>query len=604
MGAISLAPLDAVDPFEAHSPVWAANLAAIAADAPALAESLQATVLPREWRAGRALDGSPTWRLEALGEPPRWLGDTAAPKVRAEALLAGVRVGDSNLALPSVGTGAELDALLGRMQPQQTVYVFERDLCRLAAVLRVRDLADAIARGRCIFLPPHGELEHILTLLDRWPGMLPPGTLLNVVSTGPSEVRHAQQACEAAARAAGQRRAEALASLRKPGAQLARSGSAPRLALLALGGRAPDVRRAQELAAAANRLGWSVELLLGNDPRRADPVFHCRELARFDPTLVVSIGHDLDALPAPTSAPALRLVPEVYEALRQAGRPGGRWLAASPRIAAALRGAGAAPEGVIEFWHAAPQALLDAEIPLAAGGPPVLVADRPDSRAAACGIEQPTHKRLWEALRAQATERWDTLDAERPAALLRAAEAACGLELRGDSLRDQMLRLIELTLIPSVVAERILRLLLAHADEVLLVGNGWRNDTPHRCRLLAEDAGGLEPRALAPVCAAVVPQQPDPLSEKLLAASALGWPLILFRSGRRPAASDYGDVIDPSTRAVPTSSSGALAAAIASIRQEHAAAMKRADRLRERLRREHTYEQRLRRLALEMARGA
>lgn len=603
MDAIRLTPLDAVAALEPDPQVWAANLAAIAAESPSFAESLRATVLPPAWRAVRALDGSPTWRLEAAGEPPRWLGDTAAPRVRAEAQLASVRTGDSNLAVPSVGTGAELDTLLGRMQPQQAIYVFERDARHLAAVLRIRDLAGVIARSRCVILPPDGELEHILALLDRWPGMLPPGTLLNVVSAAAGEVRHAQQVCEAAARTAGHRRAETLSFLRKAGAQAAPSGSAPRLALLALGGRAPDVRRARELAAAAERLGWPAELLPGDDPRRADPVFHCRELARFGPTLLVSIGHDLDALPAPPSAPALRLVPELIEALRQGGRAGAGSLAASPKIAAALRDAGAAPERVIDLWHAAPRALLEAEVPLAAGGTLVFVGDRPDSRAAACGIEQPTHKRLWEALRTQTTERWDTLDVERPAALLRAAEAACGLELRGDSLREQMLRLIELTLIPSVVAERILRLLLAHADEVLLVGNGWRNDTPHRCRLLADDPGGLEPRALAPVCAAIVPQQTDPLSETLLATAALGWPLVVFRSGRRPAASDYGAIIDPTTHALSASSSGALAAAIESVRREHAAALKRAGRLREHLRRGHTYEQRLRQLALASARG-
>ncbi|MEP0848530.1 MAG: glycosyltransferase family 1 protein [Phycisphaerae bacterium] len=603
MGALSLSPLDALTPYELDPQVWAANLTAIAAESETLAERFRATEIPCEWRAARALDGSPTWRLEAPGEPPRWLGDAAAPRVRAEALLAGVRLGDSNFALPAVGTGAELDLLLPRLQPQQAVYVFERDPLRMAAVLRVRDLTDAIARGRCVILPPDGELDHILALLGRWPGMLLPGTLLNVVSAGTGEVRHAQHVCEIAARAVGQRRAETLSSLRQAIAQPPPVDGTLRLALLALGGRVPDVRRARELASATERLGWSAALLVGDDPRRADPVFQCQQLASFGPTLMLSVGHDVDALPASPSVPALRLVSELIEALRPVGRAGARLLAASPRIGAALRAAGAAPERVVDFWHAAPQALLDAEVPIAAAGPLVFVADRPDSRASACGIEQPTHKRLWKALRARITERWDTLDVERPAELLRSAESECGLELGGDSLREQMLRLIKLTLIPSVVAERILRLLLAQADEVLLVGTGWRNDTPHRCRLLAEDPGELEPRMLPPVCAALSSQQSDPLSETLIAAAALGWPLIVFRSGRSPSSGEYGGVIDPARHAMPATASRELAAAITSMRREHASALKRAERLREHLRREHTYERRLRQLALVAARG-
>ena len=159
--SILLAGGDDPQPYSLDAAVWRENLAALQRrDAP-LADRLAAAALPADWRPVCALDGFPTWRTEAAGAPPAWLGGTALPRRRAAALLAGYQSGDRNPALPTLGTGAEALELLERLPPHIAVYVFLDDTAAAAAVLRTTPLAAALTTGRLILVTADDPRAHL-----------------------------------------------------------------------------------------------------------------------------------------------------------------------------------------------------------------------------------------------------------------------------------------------------------------------------------------------------------------------------------------------------------------------------------------------------------
>ena len=119
-GAFDPAQLDTFRPATVDPRVWTANLTALATDEPEFAEALRRLELPASWRPAVALDDSLTYRLEEAGQPPTWLGNTAAPRARAASLLERYDHSGRNPALPTCAAGAELRYLLDRLPQHLT----------------------------------------------------------------------------------------------------------------------------------------------------------------------------------------------------------------------------------------------------------------------------------------------------------------------------------------------------------------------------------------------------------------------------------------------------------------------------------------------------
>jgi len=103
-----LSQLDHEQPASLDPVVWSGNLDALSREAPDFAKTLRETSLPDTWRPVLALDESRTYRTEPPGQPPTWLGHTAAPRTRARGMLQTFDAGGQNVALPCAGAGAEL----------------------------------------------------------------------------------------------------------------------------------------------------------------------------------------------------------------------------------------------------------------------------------------------------------------------------------------------------------------------------------------------------------------------------------------------------------------------------------------------------------------
>ena len=165
-----------------------------------LLAELEQLALPAHWRPAAALDGSLTYRTDAAGEQPAWLGGAAAPRARADGLLVGFQPGDYNPSLPEIAAGAELQLLLSRLPYYQAVYVFGTEFTSLAAVLRVCDLSSAISAGRCVFVPPGREEAFLREHLAAHPGLLHPGNIVVLPGVADERIQGLCRICERVAR--------------------------------------------------------------------------------------------------------------------------------------------------------------------------------------------------------------------------------------------------------------------------------------------------------------------------------------------------------------------------------------------------------------------
>jgi len=628
-----LARLDACRPATLDPQVWTSNLAALSAQQPALAAELRPVVLPDTWRPAFALDGFLTFRLEAPGGPPEWLGQTAAPRTRAQALLKEFDAADRNTALPVIGAGAELLHLLARLPAHLAVFVFETDVRALAAVLRIADLAAEIGRGRCIFVPPDSssglgagrEIEFLTELLDAHPGLMPPGNILLPDLLSPARIERLRLACEEVGREVGQRRAKRLHEL-AAGAERAADFSPrgleaaprPRLALLSL---VPDARThaiAGCVERAARSLGWDVLLRVTADPRSVHVLAHCDALIRFQPTITLCVNHLRAALPLPPRGRTCAWLLDEAAVPAQLPDDDTLYLAASPRVADALRRAGARADTLLDwFWGC--EAGPDDE---PAGQPEntvLLIADLPPEQPEAYGVRQPTHKRLWSHLRGIAAKLWQTPTVLETEKVLERGERESGVELRDRVLRDDMLRLIARALVPGVALEQIAAALVGESAQVLVLGRGWErlagggaksNFAPlGGVKVLGGDLFDLPDRGagLRPL-ACIFAGQRDPLGPTLLYAAARGWPLVLHcpgsrglqsaRSrGRGSSGGALGDVLRPAQHFEPFSGLPELRRAVHALRDAPQAAAQRAARARRQVREHHSYARRLEELA-------
>jgi hypothetical protein len=275
-------------------------------------------------------------------------------------------------------------------------------------------------------------------------------------------------------------------------------------------------------------------------------------------------------------------------------------LAASPRIAELLQSAGAPPNRVHDFcWGHAP---LSAK-PATPDSPAlvIVVGDLPDARAEACGITQPTHKRLWSALHATVADEWSACTVSAPANLLRRVERECGVELADRDLRRRMLKIIEHVLIPAVILERILGTLREKARGVRVIGAGWERAVAKETILDPHGVSAMAKLNRAPnVSAAVFAGLPDPLTPNLLDAIALGWPVLLYSPAGSSLAQMLGGVLQRQRHYEQFSGPRELLEQARAICDDPQPARRRADRARTCATEQHSYDVRLTTLAREL----
>lgn len=531
---VSLAGLDDAPALLSDPEILTKNLGALTAIAPRVAADVGAARVPAHWRSVAALDEGPTFRVERAGEPAAWLGGTAAPRTRALALVGNTNFAEQNVALPAAGSGAELQVLLDRLARHQAVFWFGAAE-EVRAILTLADSSDAIQRRRLlVFTEPSFE-EALAGLLTEHPGLLPPATIVNLPDVSLERIESVRRQCDAAARRVLALRAERMSELRTAAAE--RSDEI-RLACAALGGDERGHAAAREAAAAGRRIGIAAEAFVLDSPLVAHPIALAEMFGRVRPTHVLRFDSDARTLPVrPADATVLRFCDSSLALPARGGSD--RPLASSPRVRRALLEAGFRDADIGElFWACAPPAAVTGEREPQAIA---IVGDLPDASAAGCGIEQATHRALWERLERLLTSRWGTEDVAKPANVLQLAERELGFRLEEPELRTRLVRLIEFVLTPAVVLRRLYAAAAARFDDRLVaVGRGWGTAERRQVFSSVADAvcGGIRPAA---ALATVLPQG---LSADLVSAAAAEWPILLHVPPREKLAHWLGGVLE------------------------------------------------------------
>lgn len=580
-------PLAEFDNPRAHSldpQVFEANLGALARLDATLAQALRDLPLPDAWQPVRGLDDQPTWYDATSG----WLARTTIPRRRAEAITRNLE-SEQSIALPSIGTGAEVVAILARLSPLLAVFVFEQDLHALAAVLRTVPLAGAIAKLRCILLPPRRAGEVLEALLEQHPGLLPPGRVISLPHLDPARLTAVQALCEPIGRRVlAARQAELVADA--PVAP-----QANHIAVLALTQDRDTHQLARRVAAGAIDSELQCEALLANGPPSAHALAHARRLRELAPGVTLCVGHAPSAVPLQLGglvchwhiAPPDEVHDDGHSVLH---------LAASPMISDALRRAGV-PETRRRDWFFAASDIEMLSQPTEIEPFVAIVADRPSEDPACYGLVHSTHRTLWEALREVATAAWSTEEILQPRTLLRRAEQRCGVGLREAELRQRLERIVAHALIPSVVLERILQTLTRGAFPVAIVGRGWHDRMNSALDHVADSAFELtEAKWHKRPIAAVFGGRLDPLHPALPEVAAHGWPIALHAPDADQRRAALGGLFVPQRDYAAFSNGRELIEILEQMRDAPTAVPRRTQKLAERLRAEHAWPVRLRAL--------
>ncbi|MGE0481099.1 MAG: hypothetical protein AB7Q17_11570 [Phycisphaerae bacterium] len=618
---IDLRAADDAPPLALDPRIFERNVAALRTQNPSLADALSAAPPRENWRAVAGLDGSPTYRVQAPGAPAQWLDETAAPRIRAAGLLAEFRCGDTNAALPGIATGAELAYLLEHLPAIRAVFVFEPELEHLAAVLRIRDFAGPLASLRVVLVPPQRAREALHALLRRHGGLLPPGSILRLPGASAAHVEQVRAICEQTMSEIAPAR---IARLRELASARPASGHAgeSRLAVVAF---EPDVDPApvDDLLRAAAGLRWEALGCVARGPLDVHLLPHAERLASFDPTLAICVGHAASRVPFPPRGAACEW--HVSYPPQPPSDTAAAWhLAATPRIADALRGAGVPADKVLEWcWAVDSHAIKPIEVagasqivrpntPASSGfspespratiaavatpresaeSPPwVFVGDLPDDSPAALGIEQPTHRLVWQHACEAARTRWQAGDIAHAEALLRHAERTARLPLDDAAARMRLVQSIQCHAAPAAIARAIVAALHELCGSVGVVGRGWGR-VAHAATLVEESATRWLKSNVARsgVAAAVFPALPDPLSNALVQVAAAGIPVLIHAPAQFPLAKWLGGVLVPNEHVTPFTDAPSLRDRVQNLVRSPSSAGAQSRRAAAHLFRTHTY---------------
>ena len=606
MEALNLALLDQPSPCDLYPGVWQANLDALRVDQPDFAERLMELSIPAHWHPVLGMDDFPTWRLEHEHEAPVWLGGTAAPRTRSLGILRFDLIQDKNTVLPSIAAGGELVLLLERLSHQQCVYVFEDNATALAAVLRQLDLAAEIRSGRCIFIPSENEEAALASVLDRHPGLLPPGSFISLPNVPDERFTELRGICERVTRRVHELRNRKLRELKvRDVAPLSRGDNPPKLAVLAFGTLKSTYRLATDLEEASLKLGWSTCRRAASGPREMHSLPHHEALTESAPQIAITIDHAPGTLPLPKSCLKFQWHLHAWNVQDVDTSDNLRHLAASPTVTEALRRAGVPTMRIHPFYWALSETLGKRVLPsvtpteLSGSKSVILIGDCLNSSPEACGIEHPTHKQLWAQLHKTASERCFSSDIRQANQLMRQAEAACGIKISETTLRERFLRIVERTLIPAIVLQTISQRLVSEDFQVLTIGKGWQRCSNQRIRHLADDverlctpsdagSGSLELPAMA-----IFTDPLDPLNPALFHTIASRWALLIFNPDAKPLTQRIDGILRPNEHYQPFSQPSELLAAIDGLRTNLERTRRLTERTFEHVATNHTYQQRL-----------
>jgi hypothetical protein len=567
---------------------FSANLTVLDRVCPRVAECVRLAATPAGLQPVAARDGTPTFGWTGEDGVWRWLGRTSMATVSSPALIDAFEPGDGNDLLSGFGQGEEVRLLLERLRPHQAVFVVEADSASLSLSLRLRDFSEALSSRRLVIAcgaEPWREFEQFLIENT---GFLIPERLLSRpwYDASHSSALTGQLAASAVVIAAGR-------------AQHTAQPFDPR----AIGGFAivtnlvdPVILRwSRALEEAAAGLGKHVLRFVPDGPAMIHPQAIERALAAARPETILLLGITPAALAyrLPDATHVVLCAHDLSLAADWIGRIGGSTFLTVPSEAQrdqAISG-GLAAGRVIHFPPAA--RTLPTHCRSEAPHRVLVIADHPDPSAASVGLHLDSHLRIWAAatqIIAQSCDSWCEDDAK---ATLEAAQRKLGIEItENEVIRNLVLRIRQVLGVAIVCRTYCEAFDAAGIDYSLCSDLAAGDGLPSERRIRPWETATEACSILAGFDALVVIDTAGRMRPEALDAMGFGLPAFIRGHGNRadgglrPFVNSVEDVVTFGSR-------GELVDQVSAFRRAPDNCRKRAARLADRLRSQHTWAARL-----------
>lgn len=433
-----------------------------------------------------------------------WFGRTSIPRVRAAALVDQFQPGNTNVLLPGIGEGTEVELLLERLGTHRAVFVWEQDPTHVLLALRLHDFASALENGRLVIvLADQAHLaEEMMRTLEALPGHYWPDRILIWPWQTAASLAGCRSAIETVQAQVEQRRQARLTDLRQHLANLpARAPEdrdrPPTVALFAIHAR--DELRAwtDALAAAAAHAGWQVAPCLVRGPGDMHALARAGRLctgleraADFALLLDVCRAEIADVLPATTPAITwLSHAAGIDDTISQRIGPRDHILVADAAIADRLHALGLPADraSVRPLPLLATCAESDEPADSTGSARPidVMLVDRPapvDPQS--YGFDLPTHTAIWRVAIDLLRSDLDTFHDGQIRSLLARAERKLGARMDAPQVRERMSEALAGPVAGTLVSGRLAHLLsesglkVATASEIRSAGAAGNAATP------------------------------------------------------------------------------------------------------------------------------
>ncbi len=447
------------------TPVYSANLAALATFQPEVAGVVDAVGIPADVRPVEGRDGSDTLVIPGEDGGPVFFGGSSMPSVSAAEMFAGFVSDGRNVSLPGVLTGFDPLVVVGKMAPHTALFVIEEHAWHVKLALHLYDYAELIAGGRIVFIVGDDPEGKMYEFFESHAGYGPPTRLLTPPQRSPAQMAELQRRLENAGEAVqsvGQRFVEASAehiSTRS----FASLPATPRVAVLSFDVRPASVEQAHRIQRALAKLGWPHVVCVPDSPSRCHVAAHLQAIDRLSADLVLVIngsgGPIASLLPTglpvgswylPGAGPAAGAGSPAHHAVFTLLRPD-----AAGSDAPDASSAEGAKGGVCSYCEPAaddtayfpldPSRRGDSQRSLDVA----ILMDLPDDRAEACEVTLPSHVLFWKALGEVVSKNIDRYTEGQADEFVERAQRASGVTLEDEGIRGHFANLVRSRIAPA-----------------------------------------------------------------------------------------------------------------------------------------------------------
>jgi glycosyltransferase involved in cell wall biosynthesis len=482
-----------------------ANIAALRTVDAGLAARVEAAEWPADVQFIAALDGTPT-AFSRQFSSSGWFARTGAPQVREQMVCDHFTVGGANVILPGTGQGWGLRYLLGRFEPQQSIFVWETNRVHLAALLGLYDFSSAISDHRLVFLSEPDLKKALLDFLSAHPEIVLPTKMMNWPWISESEVQHigrmVEQAVQEHNTAFGRRLSELQDRLNERFAGRSKGGRR-RVQIFSLSSQRATYRVARDFARAARKRDWAVDVFLLDRPMHGSSAAIVSRMIDFVPDLIFSIGVErknwLLRLPKDVRFVSILGLPGVVlgSSLSEDLVPeeGEVFVLGSPADFERLKGKSRVEQLFVMDVAVSPEVFCPCPAEQKRDVQVTVIADRSDPDPEKVGMYQKSHQYLWSQIRQVIEDHPLSYSHARAGNVIQQVSRHTGVTFTDKDVLEKFAKLVKGLLAPAAVSTAIVRSLSGAGLKVRILGRGWEAD---------EEFGEL---------AATIPDEPESLNE-------------------------------------------------------------------------------------------